>query len=117
MYSTNAVCFLAEWTQGTLPALGLPGGADLPAKQNDSVAEITAFFGWQNLPKLLLHLFRLFAPAESQFAADADAMGVAYHTARYMVKITQKQIGCFSTYAGQPKKLFHGAGNFPVIVG
>ena len=67
--------------QGTFLAFGLPGGADLPAKQHDPVAEVVALLRREDGPQLPLHLFRLLALGKAQPSADADAVGIADNAA------------------------------------
>ena len=107
---------MAEHGQGTFPASGVPGGAAVTSEEYDPVTEIAAFLRRKDRPELLLHLFRLLAFGKAQPAADADAVGIAYHAARHGVQITQQQISGFPTHAGDSQKLLHSAGNLSAIV-
>ena len=95
------VPFLTEHGKRAALAPGIPGGAAVPAKQDDAVAEIAALFRGQNGTKLLFHLFRFFSMGKPQTAADTDAVGVADDTAGDGIEIAQKKVGGLSAYAGQ----------------
>ena len=96
-----SVEFSAVGSQRALTAFGISGGAAIPAEEDDAVAEIAAFFRRQNGTQLLLHFFRLLSLGKPKALADANAVGIADHTARNTVKITQKQIGGLSAYTGE----------------
>ena len=87
------------------------------AVKYDAMAEVTAFFRWQDGPQLALHLFRILSLGKSQLAADADAMGVADHAARLGVQIAKQQIGGFAAYARDAQKLLQSAGDFATVIG
>jgi hypothetical protein len=53
--------FFAEHGERTFSALGISGGAAVTTEEDNAVAEITAFFRRQDLPKLLFHLFGFFS--------------------------------------------------------
>lgn len=102
--------------QRAFAAHGIPGGAAVPAKEDDPVAEVRAFLRGEDLAQLLLHFFRLLACTQPQPPADADAMGVADDAARDGIQVAQQQIGGFPPHAGQAQQLLHGAGNFSAVV-
>ena len=106
------VIFPAVKRQRAVSAVRVPGGAAVPAKENDPVAEVAAFLRRQDGPELGLHLFRLLAVGKSQPPADADAVGVTDHASRHTVQVTQQQIGGFPPHAGKAQQFLHGAGDF-----
>ena len=71
--------------QGTISAIRFSGGAAIPTEQYDPVAEIIAFFWRKNFTKLHFNFLRVLAFAQSQSAANADAMGIADHAARLRI--------------------------------
>ena len=64
IYRTS-LCFRVEFPavqgQGTFRTVGIPGGAAVPAEEDDPVAEIAAFLRREDGAQLLLHLLRLLA--------------------------------------------------------
>ena len=81
MSSAFRIEFLAVHGERAFPALGISGGAAVPAEEHDPVTEIAAFFRWQNGPQLLFHFLRFLALAETKTAADSDAVGVTDYAA------------------------------------
>ena len=80
----------AEQRQGTILALGAASGANFSTEEHDTVAKIGTFLRRQDGTQLAFHFFRVFAAiGQAQSAADADAMGVAHHTAGCAVEIAQ----------------------------
>ena len=96
----SGIKLLTMHGQGALAAFGIAGGAAVPAKEDDAVAEVGAFLRGEDLAQLLFHLFGLLALAQAQTAADSDAVGIADDTAGNTVEITQQKIRCFSTNTG-----------------
>ena len=77
----SGIELFAEHGQRTRTAVRVSGGAAIPSEEHDPMAKIGAFLRREDLAKLLLYLFRLFADRKTKPAADADAMGVTDHTA------------------------------------
>ncbi len=73
--------FLTEGTERALAAFGAACRADFATIENNPVAEVTALLRRQNLSQLLFNLFRVLALGKPQPTADADAVGIADHTA------------------------------------
>lgn len=92
---------IAKMGKGTAVTLGRASCANIPTKQYNAVAKITAFFRGKNFPQLLLYLFRVCSLGKPQPTANADAVGVAYHTPGCTVDVAQQQIGGFSANTGQ----------------
>ena len=77
----SGIEFFAEHGKGTITAAGISGCAAVSSKQNDAMAKITAFLRGKNGPELLFYLFRILTLGKPQPTADADAVGIADHTA------------------------------------
>ena len=82
--------FGAPHPKGTLPAFGISGSTDFPAEEDNAVAEIAAFFRRKDFAQLLLHLLWFFAVAQTQTAADANAVSVADNAAGNGIQIAQQ---------------------------
>ena len=102
--------------QRTFFAFWIPGGAAIPAEEDDAVAEVGAFLWGQDGAKLFFNLFRFLALAEAKTAADADAVGITDHTSGGAIKVTQQEVGGFAAYAGDPKQGIHGVRNLPTVI-
>ena len=76
--------------QGAVVAFWAPGSAGIPPELNQTVAEIVAFLRREDGPKLPLYLFRICAFRKAQFATDADAVGVTYHTAGNSIQVAEQ---------------------------
>ena len=94
--------------QGAFLAFGLSCGADLPAEEDDPVAEVVALLRGEDQPQLALHLFRVLALRQAQAAADADAVGVADDGAGLFMDIAQQEVRGLAPDAGDLQQLLHG---------
>ena len=86
--------------KGAFAAFGIPSGAAIPAEENNAVAEVGTFLRRKNSAKLLFYFFRFLAVTQTQTAANADAMGITYHTARCAVEVAQQEIRGFTAHTG-----------------
>ena len=83
------LCFRIEFrtvdSQPTLAAFWAAGSTGVTSELNDPVAEIAAFFGRKDLPKLVFHLLRFLSVGKTEPSADSNAMGVTDNTSGLLI--------------------------------
>ena len=81
--------FFAVNAQRTFSAFWISCGTAVTTKQNDSMAEITAFCGRKYGAQLIFYFFRILTLGKPQTTADANTVGIANNTAWFLIKIAQ----------------------------
>ena len=90
----------AEFPAGAFFTAWTSRAAVLPAKQNQPVTEITAFFRRKNFFQGEFYFIRRIFRHQSQTVTNPDTMGIGYD-GRLMIDIPHNQAGSFPTNTGQ----------------
>ena len=113
-------CFLprvaADVRKTAFFALRLPGIADGPAMHHETVAQITALFGRDDLPERHLHLLRfLDAVHKADLVAQADAVGVG-DDGGLAEHVAHDEICALAAHAGQCQQFLKGRRYLAVVL-
>ena len=107
---------IAYLPHGAIPAFRGAGGADLPSKMDDAMAEIRLLRYGNHRREDPFHPERVFQffVIESQATADADTVGIR-HDAAFFIDIAEEEIGDLASDTGKFAKLFYVAWQFSTV--
>ena len=108
--------FTTDIRQTTFLTMRLrPRCTDVSSVIYQPVAEITAFFRRDDLPKFHLYFLRfLDSIYQTDPVTESDAMRIR-NNRRFAEHIPHDQVGALAAHAGQCQQLFKGGGHFAVV--